>query len=233
MSRNQCINCVLDTSAEEITFNEKGVCNYCIQAQRALSEIRKEKPNLHRIIEQIKKDGEGKKYDVLCGLSGGVDSSTALHHVIDLGLRPLCFSMDNGFQSDIANENIMRMVETLKVVFYRYVVDLVKFRELLSAFIKAGVPNIEIPTDHLIMATAYELADQNDIKWIVSGGNVSEESILPKSWGYNARDLVHIKAIYKQFTGKELTDLPMCSLWRWNMYRHDKGIKIWYLLDYL
>ncbi len=150
-----------------------------------------------------------------------------------LGLRPLCFSVDNGWNDPKADENIMRLVETLKVPFYRYTIDTVQFKKLQAAFIQAGLANIEIPTDHILMATTYEMAAKNDIKYIISGGNVATESIMPASWGYNARDLVHIKDVYRRMTGKKLTGLPVCSLLKWNWYRWVKGIEIVYLLDYL
>lgn len=229
--QTQCKFCVLDKSAEEITFDEKGMCNFCIQAQKSLSEIEAEKHKLPNIIDEIKKNG--KEYDVLIGLSGGVDSATVLHYAVSLGLRPLCFSVDNGWNDPRADENIMRLVEGLKVPFYRYTIDIPKFRELQMAFIKAGVPNIEIPTDHILMATTYELASKYGIKYILSGGNVTTESIMPPSWGYNARDLVHIKNIYRRITSKNLTGLPLCSLLKFNYYKWIRGIKTVYLLDYL
>lgn len=231
--QNQCKKCVLDRSAKEIIFDENGVCNFCHEAQKALKEIEAEKYKFPKIIEKIKYDGRNNKYDCLIGLSGGVDSSTALHHCIQLGLRPLCFSVDNGWQSDIAQENTMRLVEGLKVPFYRYTIDLKKFRELQMAFIKSGVPNIEIPSDHIILATSLKLASKYRIRWIISGGNVSEESVMPPSFGYSARDLVHIKAIYKFATDKNLTGLPLCSLLKWNYYKWIRGIKTLYLLDFL
>lgn len=222
----------MDKSASEIVFTETG-CNFCDQARKSLREIEAEKHKLPKIIEQIKKDGEGKKYSCLIGLSGGADSSITLHYLVKLGLRPLCFSVDNGWQSDIANENTMRLVEKLKVPFYRYTIDLKKFTELQNAFIKSGVPNIEIPSDHIILATSLELASKYKIKWIASGGNVNSESIMPPSFGYSARDLVHIKFIYKWATGKNLTGLPICSLLKWNYYRWVREIKTLYLLDFL
>ena len=149
------------------------------------------------------------------------------------GLRPLCFSVDNGWNDPKADENIMRLVETLKVPFFRYTIDLNKFKKLQAAFIQAGLPNIEIPTDHILMATTYEVAAQNGIKYVLSGGNVATESIMPASWGYNARDLVHIKDVYRKMTGHKLSGLPVCSLLKWNWYRWIKGIKIVYPLDYL
>ena len=223
----------MDKSASEIGFNEKGVCNFCDQAQKSLAEIEKEKPNLQKKINQIKYAGANKKYDILIGLSGGIDSSMALYQLVALGLRALCFSIDNGWQDDKAQENIMRLVEGLKVPFYRYTIDLKKFKELQAAFMKAGQINIEIPTDHLLMAASYEMAAQYGIKWIVSGGNVVTESIMPESWGYQPRDLVHIKSVYKWTMGKRLKGLPVCGLAKWNWYHWVKGIRTFYILDYL
>lgn len=223
----------MDRSALEITFDENGVCNFCHQAQKSLKEIGVEKRMLPEIVKLIKKNGRDNKYDVLIGLSGGADSSTALHHTVRLGLRPLCFSVDNGWQDPKADENIMRLVEGLKVPFYRYILDLKKFEELQAAFMKAGVPNIEIPTDHVIMATSFELAIRYGIKWIISGGNVATESIMPPSWGYNARDLTHIMDVYTWATSRRLTGLPLCGLLRWNVFRWWYGIQTLYLLDYL
>ena len=227
-----CNRCAMDKSAPEIIFYENG-CSFCLQAEKSLKEIEAEKPNLPKIIDQIKKEGKHNKYDVLVGLSGGVDSSSVLHHSIHFGLRPLAFSVDNGWQDDRAQENVMRLVEGLRVPFIRYTIDLKKFRALQAAFMKAGQKNIEICTDHLLMAASYEMAAQYGIRWIISGGNVSEESIMPESWGYNARDLTHIKDIYKKMTGKKLTGLPVCGLLKWNYYRWWRKIKILYLLDYL
>lgn len=229
--QTQCKKCVMDISASDIIFNENG-CNFCAEAEKQIKNL----PNpsdIWEVVDKIKKDGKGKDYDVLVGLSGGVDSSYALHLCNSLGLRPLCFSIDNGWNDPKADENIMRLVETLKVPFYRYTIDIEKFRDLQSAFIKAGQKNLEIPTDHILMASTYEMADKYNIKWVISGGNVATESIMPASWGYNARDLVHIKDVYKKMTGKKLKGLPMCSLLKWNYYRWVKKTKLVYLLDYV
>lgn len=228
-----CNRCIMDDTANEITFDDDGVCNFCHQAQKSLKEIEAEKHKLPEFIKQIKKDGKGKKYDCLIGLSGGVDSSTVLHHAIKLGLRPLCYSVDNGYNDPKADENILRMVEKLKVPFYRYTIDIGKFKSLQWAFIEAGQKNIEIPTDHILMATTYEMASKYDIKWVLSGGNTATESIMPPSWGYNARDLRHIKDIYNKMSGKRLKGLPVCGLLKFNYYKWIKKIKMFYLLDFI
>lgn len=233
MERTQCNKCVMDKSAPEIEFDSNGVCNFCHQATQSLKEIEEEKKNLLSVLEQIKADGKHSRYDCLIGLSGGVDSSITLHHAVDLGLRPICFTVDNGYNSKLSDENILKMVEKLKVPFYRKTIDLAKFKLLQGAFFKAGLKNVEIPTDHIILATSLEMAKEYGVKWILSGGNAVSESIMPPSWGYNARDLTHIQDVYKSAYGHDLEGLPTCSIWQYNSYRWDDGIRTFYLMDYL
>jgi len=220
----------MNTSAEEIVFDENGVCNFCHQAQKALKE--NEQLSDIGILDDIIRLRKKNKYDCLIGLSGGLDSSFALHLLVNMGLRPLAFSVDNGWNDPKADENIMRLVEGMRVPFYRYTIDLKKFRKLQEAFLQSGTENAEIPTDHVLLATTYEMADKYGIKYIFSGGNSATESIMPPSWGYNARDLVHIKDIYKRFTGEKLTGLPTCSLLKYNYYKWVKGIRVINLLDF-
>lgn len=235
MNQDICTRCVMDVSAREISFDSNGVCNFCRLAEAKWQIVQWEKEDVEKFLSKIGKMMvfDRNKYDCLIGLSGGVDSSFALYNAVKLGLRPLAFSLDNGWNDPKADENIMRLVEGLKVPFIRYNIDIYKFKELQAAFLSAGVPNIEIPTDHVLMAATYELADRYGIKHIITGGNVATESIMPPSWGYNARDLVHIKAIYKKFTGKKLEGLPTCSLWQFNKYQWIKGIRFFPLLDYI
>lgn len=215
-----CKRCVMDRTAEEIEFTDTG-CTFCDLALRVKPEA-EPPPNLKT----------QNKYDVLLGLSGGADSSYCLHLLVKMGIRPLCYTIDNGYNNPQADENILKMVEALEVPFYRYTIDLDKFKELQVAFMQSGTKNLEIPTDHILMASAYEMADLYGIKTIVSGGNWATESIMPRSWGYQPRDAKHIKAIYKMFAGKKLKGLPVCGLLRWNWYKWIKGIKTVNLLDY-
>lgn len=228
---------MLDGSAKELVLDKEGVCNFCRGAQKELEACEKERHKLSEVLGHIRYDevnnAKENRYDVLIGLSGGVDSSTALVEAVKLGLRPLCFSVDNGYNDPRADENIMRLVEGLKVRFYRYKIDLKKFQELQSAFMRAGLINIEIPTDHILMAASYELAAKYGIKWIISGGNMATESIMPSSWSYRANDLTHIKDVYKKMTGKRLKGLPLCGIWKYNWWKWVKGIKTLYLLDFL
>lgn len=243
--QNQCKFCVMDRSAEEITFDCFGLCNFCRDAKQAIKKSEAERSCIMRLVKQIKEAGKGKKYDVIIGLSGGIDSAAALLVCVNEGLRPLCFSVDNGWNDAKADENIMRLVEGINteqssgkfphpvhVPFFRYTIDLKKFGDLQATFMKAGVINIEIPSDHIITSTAYNMAREYRIKYIISGGNLATESIMPYSWSYHARDLHHIKAIYKKFAGKKLTGLPVMSLLKYNYYKWIKGIRVVNILDY-
>lgn len=227
-----CARCVMDTTAEEIVFDAQGHCNFCTLALKALEEVACDRSLLPAIVSDIKETGKGQDYDVLIGLSGGVDSSTALVRAVELGLRPLCFTLETGWNTKVADENIMRLVEGLKVPLYRYVIDLAKFKKLQAVYLESGLKNIEVPTDHVLMAATYELATENDIRYIISGGNVATESIMPASWGYQARDLKQIQAIYRKFAKEELTGLPVCGLLMWNTYKWLVGLRTWYILDY-
>lgn len=227
----ECKKCVMDRTAEEIVFTETG-CNFCDTAVR-IDEIRKaDMKNLPDIYAKIRKEGKGKPYDVLLGLSGGVDSAWCLHKLVQNGIRPLCFSVDNGWNDPRADENIMRLVEGMKVPFFKYTIDLKRFKRLQSAFLLAGQKNIEIPTDHILLATTYEMASKYGIRYIISGGNHATESIMPASWGYQPRDLVHIKDVYEREMGEYLTGLPTLGLWKWNYYKWIKGIETINLLDF-
>ena len=214
----------------EITFDMSGVCNHCREYTVKEKQRKLEKTNLPLSIYEMKKQ---EPYHCLLGLSGGVDSSICLHYLIEQGVKPLCFSVDNGWNlTKEADENILKMVEHYKVPFYRFTIDLKKFRELQISLIKAGIKNLESATDHILQATTYEMARKYGIKYIISGGNLATESIMPKSFGHNARDLTFLKTIYRKFTGKKFTGLPTISLFQYLWYRFIKRIKIIQLLNY-
>lgn len=216
----------------DITFDEKGICSYCHAWIASTNDRRIAVSDKPWMVHQIKKAGQGREYDAVIGLSGGVDSSMALHYAIEQGLRVYAFSVDNGFNDPKADENIMRLVETLKVPFYRYVIDTEKFKELYRAYLKSGLKNLEVTTDHILMAVSYDMAARHKVKYIVSGANVATESIMPRSYGYEARDLKQIQFVYRFFTGKKLKGLPTISIGKYLWYRNVKKIKVVPILDH-
>lgn len=193
----------MDTSDPDITFDANGVCCYCkIYDKRVATEVfggTEGEQKLAHIIEKIKHQGRGKDYDCLIGVSGGADSTTAVWTLVKMGLRPLAVHLDNGWNSELAVDNIKKTLEKLDVDLYTYVLDWDEFRDIQLAFLKASVPNCEIPTDHAIVALNFKVAIEQGIKFIVNGGNVATEAFVPDAWAYNARDLRHLKAIHQRF----------------------------------
>ena len=123
-----CQRCVMDTSVEDIKFDNKGICNYCSDFLKNSSNVLEINPSeqnlkLKTLIKEVKKSGKGKKYDCVVGVSGGVDSSWALVQAVKHGLRPLAVHMDNGWNSELAQNNIANLVRKLEVDLYTHVID--------------------------------------------------------------------------------------------------------------
>ena len=225
-----CTNCVMDSHDDKlITFDSKGVCCHC-------QKYYKEEPffvfkgkegelKLAETIEKIKEDGKGKQYDVIMGLSGGVDSTYLALKCKEWGIRPLAVHFDNGWNSELAVKNIENIVRKLSLDLYTYVINWEEFRDLQIAYFKASVIDIEVPTDHAIFAAMYKLAGQNNIKYVMSGNNFVTESFLPESWIHNKFDEVNIKSIHKKYGSIPLTTFPFMDSKVRRYYIDIKGIK--------
>ncbi|ODS41281.1 MAG: hypothetical protein A7315_02085 [Candidatus Altiarchaeales archaeon WOR_SM1_79] len=232
-----CSRCVMDTSDPDIVFDERGLCNHCrgyfaaVKRHVPNGEAKKEK--LGQIVDRIKRDGRGKEYDCLVGVSGGVDSSYAAYMSKELGLRPLAFHLDNGWDSELAVHNIEKILRKLDIDLYTYVLDWEEFKNLQLAYFRASVVDIEVVSDHAITAAAHKIADERDIKYILTGANVTTEWIMPKSWAYRKNDLWNFKAICGKYSTVKLRTYPTLGLFKLIYYRYIKGIKSITLLHYL
>ena len=219
---------MMDTSDAEITFNEKGHCNHCTNFlevtakqmyQGALSD-----EALKEISNQIKQTGKNKKYDCIIGISGGIDSCYVAYKAKALGLKPLAVHLDNGWNSELAVNNIEKILHKLDIDLYTHVLDWEEFKDLQLSFLKASVPEIETPTDIAILAVLHQVAAKHNIKYILSGGNFATEGILPKSWHYDAKDVKYLKLIQKQFGSKQLATFPTFGFLKEMYYKFFKGI---------
>ena len=233
-----CNNCIMDTSDKEISFDHNGKCNHCRNLELRLNNeiISDEEPRKNKLIQlinKIKKDGEGKEFDCLCGISGGIDSMYVLYMIKKFGLRPLAIHLDNGWNSELAVNNIEKVLKKLDVPLFTYVIDWEEFRDLQLAFIKSSIANIEIPTDHAIGAIMFQMASKNNIRHIITGSNLSSEGIMPSSWMYDPTDLKFIKHINKIFGLRKLNSFPKNSLLNYFYYLFIKKIKWITILNYL
>ncbi len=240
MEYRVCSRCVMDTSDAAISFDDKGICDNCT---RFYSDVGKIWSNDYQnaskfkdLVTTIKKKGEGKKYDSLIGLSGGLDSSYLLHvAVTEFGLRPLVFHVDGGWNTDLAVENVQNLVEKLDLELMTEVVNWKEMRDLQLAFFKSGVPNIDLPQDLAFISALYNFAEDNDIKYILNGGNFATEGIRnPRNWGWYGTDLSHVHDIHKKFGTIPLKSFPISGILNHKLYlRYIKGVKVVKPLDYI
>lgn len=209
-----CTRCLLTLMDDRfIEFNGDGVCNHCLNFDEAWKSVPKSAEQsaelLEPTLERIKSRGKASKYDCLIGLSGGVDSSYIALLTKRYGLRALAVHFDNGWNSELAVDNIKQIVSKLDIDLVTHVIDWQDFRALQIAYLKASVIDIEVPTDHAIFGALYKCALDNGIKSIISGVNVATESILPYSWHYEKLDDANIKDIFRKFgDGRKLRNYP-------------------------
>ena len=235
-----CTSCVMDTTDSKIIFDDKGVCDHC---NTFYSDIL---PNWHtdergdktlkEIVKKLKKEGKGKDFDCLMGMSGGIDSSYLLYVMAEkYGLRPLVFHVDAGWNSQIAVNNIERLVDGLGLDLYTEVINWEEMKDLQLAFFKSGVSHIDAPQDHSYFATMYKFASKHNIKYILTGGNYSTECVRnPLEWMYYQSDSIQLKDIYKKHGTGKLKEYPITKiLWHKVYLPYVKGIKLIKPLDYI
>ena len=187
-----CTCCVMDTSDEDITFDENGVCMRCKEYQeRILPEWNYGKGHeaeLHTLLDAIKKSGEGKPYDCILGLSGGLDSSYMLHlAVTEWGLRPFVFHIDCGWNLPVAEENIKRLTDKLGVELHVEKMDWNELREMQLAWFRTGLEALDAPQDHAFIALIDRFSRELGVKYILNGYNIATEIIAdPASWNKGA-----------------------------------------------
>ena len=209
----QCTLTVMDNIADpDITFDEKGICNYYYEYKKAEAEhvltgaVGKEK--LEELVKKIKSSGQGKRYDCLIGLSGGVDSTYVAYLVAQYGLRPLAVHLDNGWDSELAVKNIENIITKLNFDLYSLVVNWEEFKDIQLAYLRASVVDIEVVSDHAIFATMYKLAKEHNTGYIISGTNVVTEYIMPSSWLYHKMDFANLKDIHNRYGKMKIKTYP-------------------------
>ncbi|MBU3632898.1 N-acetyl sugar amidotransferase [Polynucleobacter sp. AP-Feld-500C-C5] len=235
-----CNKTIMDTTDPSIKFDQNGISDHYHDFVNqvlprwqfgAYGHV-----EFERNIEAIRKEGEGKEFDCLLGLSGGMDSSYMLHYVVKkLGLRPLVFHVDCGWNSELAVHNINVLVEKLNVDLYTHVINWDEMKDFQLALFKSGVPNLDIPQDHANLTTLYHFANKYRIKYILNGGNISTECVqYPMSWFYYGTDMRFINDIRKKFCSNFLETYPFSSVLFHRLYlRYLRGVKLFKPLNYI
>lgn len=223
----------MDTSDSKIVFDEQGVCDHCntfhAKVRPAWDTGAKGRAELDAMIEKIKASGKGRDFDCIIGMSGGVDSSYLTYLAKEkFGLRPLVFHVDAGWNSQIAVNNIERLVDKLGLDLFTEVIDWAEMRDLQLAFFKSGVPHIDTPQDHSFFATMYKFAEEHKVNYILTGANLSTECIRnPIEWMYYQSDSIQVRDIHSKFGAAPLHNFPVTSILRHKIYLpYIKGIKV-------
>jgi len=212
----------MDTTDPEIVFDENGVCNHC----KEFEAITKKRwfPNneglrrLKKIVETIKAESQNQEYDCIMGLSGGADSSYLALKVKELGLRPLVVHIDGGWNSEVAVNNIERLVKYCGYDLYTHVMYWEDMKELQLAYLRSGVANQDVPQDHAFFANLYHFAVKYNIRYVLNGGNIATEAIFPNAWHHSAMDATNLKAIFKRFGTGKLKDYRTITFFQYYIY---------------
>ena len=216
----QCSISVMDNIADpEITFDEKGICNYYYEYIAAEKQFvfqgEEGEKKFEEIITLIKSKGKGKKYDCILGVSGGVDSTYLAYLSKKVGLRVLCVHFDNGWNSELAVKNIQNIIEKCGFDLYTYVIDWEEFKDLQISYFNSGVVDLEAVNDLAIFLSLEKICIEFKINYILDGRNVVTETTLPLAW--INKDYQNMLNIHERFGKLKLKSFPTISRWKRNI----------------
>jgi N-acetyl sugar amidotransferase len=229
-----CINCIMDTSDPNITFDARGRCDYCNNFHSTI------KPSwntghegelaLKLIADKIKKEGQGRDFDCIIGLSGGLDSSYAAYIAKEkMGLRPLLFHVDAGWNTDQAVGNIEKLVDGLGLDLYTEVINWEEMKSLQLAFLRSQIADQDLPQDGAFFSALYKFARKHKIKHVITGSNFSTECCRePEEWGgYPGIDKKLFLDIHQKFGTRPLKSFPIVDIFVYKvLYQHILGMEI-------
>lgn len=232
----RCKRCIMDSISEpKITFDYQGYCVFCNGALQRRAKIyfpnEEGKKKLEKTIEEIKAEGQGKEYDCVMGISGGLDSSYLAYLGHKYGLRVLAVHIDDGFDTEISKHNIKKLIEKTGFKMITVTPDAKQFADLTKAYMKAGVANLAAPQDNILFACLYKQVKKYNIKYFLSGLNYALESISPVNQTHNAYDVVNIIDINKKNGNADIGKLDFISTVDQALISKRYGIKRPRLLD--
>lgn len=232
-----CSRCIYSENVPNISFDSKGICNYCYQIEDIEKQYQTGKKEgidkFNDILEKIKISGKGKKYDCIIGVSGGTDSSYLLLKTLEWGLRPLAVHYDNTWNSAIATENIRKVTSKLNIDLYTYVVDNKEADDIFRSFFFAGVPEFDASTDLALAQVMRMTAAKHKVKYILEGHSYKAEGISPQ--GNNYFDGKYIQDIHNKYGKIKMKTYPLMTFFqflKWAIIYRQQFIRpLWYI-DY-
>lgn len=229
-----CSKCIMDITDVDIKFNKKGICEYCLNFyENILPHWEQQKENKEIILkfsEKIKKETVNKEFDCIIGLSGGLDSSYCAHIVKNImGLKPLLFHVDAGWNTDQAVSNIEKLVDGLNLDLYTKVAEWESVKRMQVAFFKAGIPDQDLVQDSIFFTELYKFARKHKIKYVITGSNYSTECCRePEAWGgYLGIDKTLFNDIWKKHGDGKKIDFSLIDILEYKIwYQKILGMKV-------
>ncbi len=236
-----CKKCIMDTTDPDINFDENGVCDYCNNYKESIVPEWNYGENrlseLMTVAKKIKKEGQGKDFDCIIGLSGGLDSSYTAYIAKEvMGLRPLLLHVDAGWNTDQAVENIERLVDGLNLDLYTEVINWEEMKDLQVSFFKSQIADQDFPQDTAFFSALYKFSRKYKIKYVLTGGNFSTECCRePENWGaYPGIDKMLINNIHNSFGKNKLKTFPIVDIFTYKiLYKYIFGMEVFKPLNYV
>lgn len=229
-----CSNCIMDTSDPGISFDTRGWCDYCNNFHSTIKPSwntgQEGERALNLIADKIKKEGQGRDFDCIIGLSGGLDSSYAAYIAKEkMGLRPLLLHVDAGWNTDQAVGNIEKLVDGLSLDLYTEVINWEEMKSLQLAFLRSQIADQDLPQDGAFFSALYKFARKHKIKHVITGSNFSTECCRePEEWGgYPGIDKKLFLDIHEKFGTRPLKSFPIVDIFVYKvLYQHILGMEI-------
>lgn len=230
-----CKSCIYDETVPGISFDEDGICSYCHMVKRLKREYgtgsSDGEKRLMAILQRVREEGQGKKYDCVIGVSGGTDSSYMVAKALEWGLRPLAAHYDNTWNTAIATQNIRKVLGKLKVDLYTHVVDNKEADDIIRAFFRASVPDLDCATDIALAETLYRAADKYGVKYILEGHSFVAEGISPLGTLYmDGKYIASVHEMFGSMPRRSFPNMTFASFMKWIMVKRIKKIRpLWYI----
>ncbi len=225
-----CKRCVMDANVHGLTFDGNGICSHCRihdKLDRLYPSGEQGQREMEQIADKIRKDGQGKTYDCIVGISGGRDTSYCLHMTKELGLRPLAVHFDNGWDADVAKNNLRKLCTKMNVDLHTVISDWAESRELTNCTLRACVPYIDMTDDVGIARSLYESAANEGVRYIMMSHSFREEGINPLAWNYF--DGRYYRALVNRFARipiKKRKNVDIHHLLYWTFFKRIRLINL-------
>lgn len=179
----RCSKCILPETMPFISFDDKGICNYCRNYK--IRNKPKPKENLFQLVEPYRR--QGKELDCIVPFSGGRDSCYSLHLIVnDLGMKPITYTYDWGMVTDLGRRNISNMCGELGIENIIVAADISLKRRNIKKNLLAW-----IKSPHLGMMAMLTAGDKHFFRHVETIKR--QVGIDLNLWGVNPLEVTHFK----------------------------------------